>query len=168
MSRGYCYEISTNPDLYPIGCLAPSDIYESRPYGVSTALDATDPEGLVLDLLERWKIHGAMITPSVLSEDDERGCGRLFAVRFPCGFHRSYFRNGFENLRKMVQDLTLEEFATNTSKLNDIQTAIAAEIVGESDLVCLNSDFYTLDSFLRDTRMDTVYYVAASSALIID
>lgn len=164
MSRGYCYEISTNPDLYPIGCLAPSDVYESHPYDVSTALDATDPEGLVLDLLERWKAHGATIKPSVLSEDDEWGRGKLFAVMFPWDFRHSYFRNNFENLRKMVQDLTLEEFATSTSKLNAIQTTIE----DESDLVCLDSSFYTLDGFLRDVRPDTVYYVAASSALIID
>lgn len=164
MSRGYCYEISTNPDLYPIGCLAPSDVYESRPYGVSTALDTTDPEGLVLDLLERWKAHGATIKPSVLSEDDEWGRGKLFIVTFPGDFRHSYFRNNFENLRKMVQDLTLEEFATSTSKLNVIQTAIE----DESDLVCLDGSFDTLDHFLRDVRPDTVYYVAASSALIID
>lgn len=164
MSRGYCYEISTNPDLYPIGCLAPGDVYESRPYGISAALDATDPEGLVLDLLERWKAHGATVKPSVLSEDDEWGRGKIFAVMFPWNFRHSYFANDFENLRKMVQDLTLEEFATSTSKLDAIQTTIE----NESDLVCLDGDFYTLDSFLRDTRMDTVYYVAASSALIID
>jgi hypothetical protein len=64
----------------------------------------------------------------------------------------------------MVQDLTLEEFATSTSKLDAIQTAIE----DESDLVCLDSCVYTIDSFLRDVRPDTVYYVAASSALIID
>lgn len=164
MSRGYCYEISTNPDLYPIGCLAPSDVYESRPYGVSTALDTTDPEGLVLDLLERWKAHGATIKPSVLSEDDEWGRGKLFIVTFPGDFRHSYFANDFENLRKMVQNLTLEEFATSTSKLGAIQTAIE----DESDLVCLDGSFDTLDHFLRDVRPDTVYYVAASSALIID
>lgn len=164
MSRGYCYEISTNPDLYPIGCLAPNDVYESRPYGVSTALDATDPEGLVLDLLERWKAHGATVKPSVLSEDDEWGRGKIFAVMFPWNFRHSYFANDFENLRKMVQDLTLEEFATSTSKLDAIQTTIE----DESDLVCLDGGFDTLDRFLRDVRPDTVYYVAASSALIID
>lgn len=164
MSRGYCYEISTNPDLYPIGCLAPSDVYESRQYGISTALDATDPDGLVLDLLERWKAHGATVKPSVLSEDNEWGRGKLFAVMFPWNFRRSYFASDFENLRKMVQDLTLEEFATSTSKLNAIQTAIE----DESDLVCLDSCFDTLDHFLRDVRPDTIYYVAASSALIID
>ena len=164
MSRGYCYEISINPDLYPIGYLAPSDVYESRPYGVSTALDATDPEGLVLDLLERWKTHGATVKPSVLSEDNEWGRGKLFAVMFPWYFRHSYFRNDFENLRKMVQNLTLEEFATSPSKLNAIQTTIE----DESDLVCLDGGFDTLDRFLRDVRPDTVYYVAASSALIID
>lgn len=164
MSKGYCYEISTNPDLYPIGCLAPGDIYESRPYGVSTALDATDPEGLVLDLLERWKAHGATVKPSVLSEDDEWGRGKIFTVMFPWDFRHSYFANDFKDLRKMVQDLTLEEFATSTSKLNAIQTVIE----DESDLVCLDSCFDTLDGFLRDVRPDTVYYVAASSALIID
>lgn len=164
MSRGYCYEISTNPDLYPIGCLAPGDVYESRPYGVSTALDATDPEGLVLDLLERWKAHGATVKPSVLSEDDEGGRGKIFAVMFPWDFRHSYFANDFKNLRKMVQNLTLEEFATSTSKLNAIQTTIE----DESDLVCLDGDFDTIDSFLRDVRPDTIYYVAASSALIID
>lgn len=164
MARGYCYEISTNPDLYPIGCLAPSDVYESRPYGVSTALDATDPEGLVLDLLKRWKAHDATITPSVLSEDNDWGRGKLFAVTFPGGFRHSYFRNNFENLRKMVQNLTLEEFATSTSKLNTIQTTVE----DESDLVCLDGSFDTLDHFLRGVRPDTVYYVAASSALIID
>lgn len=164
MSRGYCYEISTNPDLYPIGCLAPSDVYESRPYGVSTALDATDPEGLVLDLLERWKAHDATVKPSVLSENDEWGRGKIFAVMFPWNFRHNYFANDFKNLCKMVQDLTLEEFATSTSKLNAIQTAIE----NESDLVCLDGGFNTLDGFLRDVRPDTVYYVAASSVLIID
>lgn len=164
MARGYCYEISTNPDPYPIGCLAPSDVYESRPYGVSAALDATDPEGLVLDLLERWKAHGATIKPSVLSDENEWGRGKLFAVTFPGDFRHNYFRNDFENLRKIVQNLTLEEFATSTSKLNAIQTTIE----DESNLVCLDSSFDTLDHFLRDVRPDTVYYVAASSALIIN
>lgn len=164
MSRGYCYEISTNPDLYPIGRLAPGDVYESRPCGISAALDATDPEWLVLDLLERWKAHGATVKPSVLSEDDEWRRGKIFAVMFPWDFRHSYFANDFENLRKMVQDLTLEEFATSTSKLDTIQTAIE----DESNLVCLDGGFYTIDGFLRDVRPDTVYYVAASSALIID
>lgn len=83
---------------------------------------------------------------------------------FPWDFRHSYFASNFENLRKIVQDLTLNEFATNTSKLDAIQTTIE----DESDLVCLDSSFYTLDGFLRDVRSDTVYYVAASSALIID
>lgn len=164
MARGYCYEISANPDLYPVGCLAPSEICESRPYGASTALDASDPEELVLDLLERWKMHGAEVTPGVLSEDDEWGRGKLFAVTFPEGFRLSYFRSSFESLRKMAQDLTLEEFATSTSALSRIQTAIE----DESDLVCLDSCFYTIDGFLRDVHPDTVYYVAASSVLVID
>lgn len=118
----------------------------------------------MFDLLERWKLHGAVVKPSVLSEDDEWGRGKLFAVTFPGDFRHSYFRNSFENLHKMVQDLTLEEFATSTSKLNTIQTAIE----DESDLVCLDGSFDTLDHFLRGVRPDTVYYVAASSALIID
>ena len=118
----------------------------------------------MLDLLERWKAHGAAIKPSVLSEENEWGRGKLFAVMFPWNFRHSYFANDFENLRKMVQDVMLEEFATSPSKLNAIQTAIE----DESDLACLDGSFDTLDHFLRDVRPDTIYYVAASSALIID
>lgn len=33
MSSGYCYEISTDPCLYPIGLLTPDEVADDKPYG---------------------------------------------------------------------------------------------------------------------------------------
>lgn len=50
MSRGYCYEISTDPCLYPIGLLMPDEIANDRPYGAYSAITPDDCTGIVDNL----------------------------------------------------------------------------------------------------------------------
>lgn len=80
MSRGYCYEISTDPCLYPIGLLTPYEV-----------------------------------------ADD----------------------------------------STETMSLSQI-------INDETELVCFDSTYYTVDEFIRGVMPDKRYFVAKDNALIID
>lgn len=165
MSRGYCYEISTDPCLYPIGLLMPDEIANDRPYGTYSAITPDDCTGIVDNFLESLIEAGATVR-EMTNEDyeDSISFGAIAIIEFPSDFRERYFENAYHALKRKVDNLSLTTFATDST-----ETMSLSQIINdETELVYFDSTYYTVDEFIRGVMPDTRYFVAKDNALIID
>lgn len=165
MSRGYCYEISTDPCLYPIGLLTPDEIADDRPYGAYSAITPDDCTDIVDNFLESLIEAGATVR-EMTDEDyeDSISFGALAVIEFPPDFRERYFRDAYQALKRDVDKLSLTEFATDGGKAAFLYQLLD----NETELVYFNSLYYTVDEFVRQVMPNTRYFVAKDNALIID
>lgn len=165
MSRGYCYEISTDPCLYPIGLLMPGEIADDRPYGAYSAITPDDCTDIVDNFLESLIEAGATVR-EMTDEDyeDSTSFGAIAVVEFPPDFRERYFENAYRALKRKVDNLSLTTFATNSTEAMSLSQIIN----DETELVYFDSTYYTVDEFIREVMPDTRYFVAKDNALIID
>lgn len=165
MSRGYCYEISTDPCLYPIGLLMPGEIADDRPYGAYSAITPDDCTDIVDNFLESLIEAGATVH-EMTDEDyeDSTSFGAIAVVEFPPDFRERYFENAYRALKRKVGNLSLTTFATNSTEAMSLSQIIN----DETELVYFDSTYYTVDEFIREVMPDTRYFVAKDNALIID
>ena len=165
MSRGYCYEISTDPCLYPIGLLTPDEIADDRPYGAYSAITPDDCTDIVDNFLESLIEAGATVR-EMTDEDyeDSTSFGAIAVIEFPPDFRERYFRDAYQALKHDVDKLSLTEFATDGGK-----AAFLSQLLDdETELVYFNSSYYTVDEFVRQVMPNTRYFIAKDNALIID
>lgn len=165
MSRGYCYEISTDPCLYPIGLLTPYEIANDRPYGAYSAITPDDCTDIVDNFLESLIEAGATVR-EMTDEDyeDSTSFGAIAVIEFPPDFRERYFENAYRALKRKVDSLSLTTFATDST-----ETMSLSQIINdETELVYFDSTYYTVDEFIRGVMPDTRYFVAKDNALIID
>lgn len=165
MSRGYCYEISTDPCLYPIGLLMPYEIADDRPYGAYSAITPDDCTDIVDNFLESLIEAGATVR-EMTDEDyeDSTSFGAIAVVEFPPDFRERYFENAYRALKRKVDNLSLTTFATDSTEAMSLSQIIN----DETELVYFDSTYYTVDEFIRGVMPDTRYFVAKDNALIID
>lgn len=165
MSRGYCYEISTDPCLYPIGLLTPYEIADDRPYGAYSAITPDDCTDIVDNFLESLIEAGATVR-EMTDEDyeDSTSFGAIAVVEFPPDFRERYFENAYRALKHKVDNLSLTTFATDSAEAMSLSQIIN----DETELVYFDSTYYTVDEFIREVMPDTRYFVAKDNALIID
>lgn len=165
MSRGYCYEISTDPCLYPIGLLTPDEIADDRPYGAYSAITPDDCTDIVDNFLESLIEAGATVR-EMTDEDyeDSTSFDAIAIIEFPPDFRERYFRDAYQALKRDVDKLSLTEFATDGGK-----AAFLSQLLDdETELVYFNSSYYTVDEFVRQVMPNTRYFVAKDNALIIN
>lgn len=165
MSRGYCYEISTDPCLYPIGLLTPYEVANDRPYGAYSAIMPDNCTDIVDNFLESLIEAGATMR-EITDEDYENSIsfGALAVIEFPPDFRERYFENAYRALKRKVGNLSLTTFATDST-----ETMSLSQIINdETELVYFDSTYYTVDEFIRGVMPDTRYFVAKDNALIID
>lgn len=165
MSRGYCYEISTDPCLYPIGLLMPDEIVNDRPYGAYSAITPDDCTDIVDNFLESLIEAGATVR-EMTDEDyeDSTSFGAIAIIEFPPDFRERYFENAYRALKRKVDNLSLTTFATDST-----ETMSLSQIINdETELVYFDSTYYTVDEFIRGVMPDTRYFIAKDNALIID
>lgn len=165
MSRGYCYEISTDPCLYPIGLLTPYEVADDRPYGAYSAITPDDCTDIVDNFLESLIEAGATVR-EMTDEDyeDSTSFGALAVIEFPPNFRERYFENAYRALKRKVDNLSLTTFATDST-----ETMSLSQIINdETELVYFDSTYYTVDEFIRGAMPDTRYFIAKDNALIID
>jgi oligoribonuclease NrnB/cAMP/cGMP phosphodiesterase (DHH superfamily) len=121
-----------------------SDFYEDSFIGsvADYVSDDIDRKEDIKWLMERLKPYGA-----ILNKKEE-------SIFFPKGFKKKYFSKKFEELKKMVNEMTLEEFI-------DGITAYKLEQIIESKF-----DFYIyieylqpLDDFVRGLEEGKKYYI---------
>jgi predicted metalloendopeptidase len=69
-----------------------------------------------------------------------------------------YFRERYEQMRKIASGITLESFASNPydSSLYNLVNAVYQQW---SDIVYFNGVIYTMDSFIRSMEADTTYFI---------
>lgn len=165
MSRGYCYEISTDPCLYPIGLLTPYEVADDKPYGAYSAITPDDCTDIVGNFLESLIEAGATMH-EMTDEDYENSTsfGAIAVIEFPPDFRERYFENAYRALKRKVDNLSLTTFATDSA-----ETMSLSQIINdETELVYFDSTYYTVDEFIRGVMPDTRYFVAKDNALIID
>lgn len=165
MSRGYCYEISTDPCLYPIGLLTPYEIANDKPYGAYSAITPDDCTDIVDNFLESLIEAGATVH-EMTDEDyeDSTSFGAIAVVEFPPDFRERYFKDAYRALKRKVDNLSLTTFATNSTEAMSLSQIIN----DETELVYFDSTYYTVDEFIRGVMPDTRYFVAKDNALFID
>lgn len=165
MSRGYCYEISTDPCLYPIGLLTPYEVANDRPYGAYSAITPDDCTAIVDNFLESLIEAGATVREMTDGDyEDSTSFGAIAIIEFPPDFRERYFENAYRALKRKVDNLSLTTFATDSA-----ETMSLSQIINdETELVYFDSTYYTVDEFIRGVMPDTRYFVAKDNALIID
>lgn len=165
MSRGYCYEISTDPCLYPIGLLTPDEVADDKPYGVYSAIVPDNCPSIVHRFIDSF-IEAGAIVHKMTDEDyeDSISFGALAVIEFPPNFRERYFKNAYDVLKREVDKLSLTEFAADGGK-----TAFLSQLLdNKTELVYFNSSYYTVDEFVRQVMPDTRYFIAKDNVLITD
>lgn len=165
MSHGCCYEISTDPCLYPIGLLMPGEIADDRPYGAYSAITPDDCTDIVDNFLESLIEAGATVR-EMTDEDyeDSTSFGAIAVVEFPPDFRERYFENAYRALKRKVDNLSLTTFATNSTEAMSLSQIIN----DETELVYFDSTYYTVDEFVRQVMPNTRYFIAKDNVLITD
>ena len=165
MSRGYCYEISTDPCLYPIGLLTPDEVADDKPYGIYSAIVPDNCPAIVHRFIDSLIEAGAIVC-EMTDEDyeDSISFGALAVIEFPPDFRERYFRDAYQALKRDVDKLSLTEFATDGGK-----AAFLSQLLDdETELVYFNSSYYTVDEFVRQVMPNTRYFIAKDNVLITD
>ena len=168
MSRGYCYEISTDPCLYPIGLLTPDEVADDKPYGIYSAITPDDymRTAYIVDNFLESLIEAGATVREMTDEDyeDSTSFGAIAIIEFPPDFRERYFEYAYRALKRKVDNLSLTTFATDST-----ETMSLSQIINdETELVYFDSMYYTVDEFIREVMPDTRYFIAKDNALILD
>lgn len=165
MSRGYCYEISTDPCLYPIGPLTPEEVADDKPYSTYSAIVPDNCPAIVHRFIDSLIGAGAIVR-KMTDEDyeDSISFGALAVIEFPPDFRERYFKEAYDAFKREVDKLSLTEFATDGGK-----AAFLSQLLDdETELVYFNSSYYTVDEFVRQVMPNTRYFIAKDNVLITD
>ena len=152
MARGYLFEISRNMDA--LGNLSEESIVETD-FAFCEAdyyneLNKDEIHTCVEDFLERFAHLGC-----TTGSEDDHGKSIPYIV-FSDEAKKNYFRNKYVEFLKATEDMSLHDFATDSSLAYCLSHYINDSY---SDAVMWDSSFYTLDAFVRSTETGTKYYI---------
>lgn len=101
-----------------------------------------------------WLVRYLSDRTSLFSYEEE-------SLIFKEGFHLDYFKKNFEELKKLVSELTLEEFSGVRDDTGYKNYQIKKLIQDDFGFYFYTEDYGMLpmDSFLRMARCDTPYYI---------
>jgi len=80
------------------------------------------------------------------------------SITFPEGFALDYFRDRLEEVKCMVNNLTLEQFVTDTLCAYELRRLIEDEF---GFYVYIDNYYETLDDFVRNLQGEQKYYIGA-------
>lgn len=147
MARGYLYEIVKEPEcLFRMDADEATLRYSENEFEWSEDISADEPRKDLMEVLEQL---GAKIS----TDEDGRNYFQISDQ-----VKQNYFRNRFDRLKKIVQEMTLETFSCDG--VSDVQ-----EIVEESyDNAVYLGDygydrFLSFDWFIREAETDVSYYI---------
>lgn len=152
MARGYLYEISNDLDDYPVF----SHNAESMNTYCGTEFDYIENIA-ESDVLENQKNLTELLEQYGFTtgcEEDEDTKHTYISTTITT--QKNYFGNRLRWLKEQVKDITLRDFATETTTIHSIQEAIEDTY---GDAVLLNGSFYSFDSFVRMMESNTKYYL---------
>lgn len=152
MARGYLYEISDNLDNYPISSLDIESMYRYCGIEFEYIEKISNNETMenrknLIELLEQYGF-------TIGSQEDNNTT--LTYISTTITAKKNYFRSRLEQLKEQIKDITLKEFANETSTIRYIQEAIEDKY---GDAVSFNDSFYSFDDFIRQMKPNTKYYV---------
>ena len=145
--RGYIYEVTS--EINNIGFMNESDFYSLVGVEADYFVDAEYEDDNVKDYLEGWKKYGAE-TGIEKNDDGEE----IPWIIFNRNARRNFFKNRFDEMKKVATEITLDEFSTD-----DICTFKSLIFDNYGDAVYLNSCFYTEDDFIRMAEAGRKYYI---------
>lgn len=152
MARGYLYEISDNLNNYPISSLDIESMYRYCGIEFEYIENISNNETMenrknLIELLEQYGF-------TIGSQEDNNTT--LAYVSATITAKKNYFQSRLRQLKEQIKDITLREFANETSTIRYIQEAIEDKY---SDAVSFNGTFYSFDDFIRQMKPNTKYYV---------
>lgn len=153
MSRGYIYEIATNPE--ELGCMDESDFYEMAGNAADFFADV-DKEDAAEDAKNFVKMFGKH---SAETEEGSENGGPWFVLTDDV--RRSFFQKRLEELQALVKNMTIDKFALEYP--HELQHTVHNRY---GDAVYLNSVFYDLDYFIRECAQSGVRYYVGNVVLM--
>lgn len=102
---GYCYEITSRPDLYPLGLLNTEDCYESglkQEHTEFTELDGEELQEALAAFCHQMEYLGCHVEETEI-EDNKVYCFSITQEQ-----KETYFRKRLEKLKDKVAHLSLE------------------------------------------------------------
>lgn len=167
MGRGYIYEIAD--DLDDIGVLDESDFYDDLgALGIDYVKNVESEEQQIIreSFAEEFKRFGATVklVKADTPEDPEGFPDGVYVVSgINKSFKEKYFKERYEEMKRLVESITLEQFATNLSQtpLYDIKRAMFRDyddVVSQNENGC-HYGWNTLDYFIRTADPEKKYYI---------
>ena len=150
MGRGLAYEISDN--VANLNSMDKDTIEANAPALEIDYCLPMDPEAKAKaqkKLCEIFKAKGAIIAKD----------GNIYSItNVDKLVKENYFRERYEQMRKISASITLESFASNPydSSLYNLVNAVYQQW---SDIVYFNGVIYTMDSFIRSMEAKTTYFI---------
>lgn len=149
MARGYCYEVSSNIEDFPVGDLREDDLYEYAGHNFDYSSDIGEEEQRTLrsDLIGVFNKIGCLLGV----EDD------IPYVVFSEQPKWKYFQDRFFKLQEYVKNLSLEEFSNGDEAKYNI--CLLTDNV-YSDAIYLNGTYYdSFDYFIRNAEAGKKYFL---------
>lgn len=154
MARGYIYEISSSPNLYPIRYMDANELIQYHGHEFSCIENITydkNPNAYEQsEIIETLKKYGFDIKETINPKDADDVCLCFTATEQAIC---NYFQPRFNALKQEITALTCEEFITSA---NNLQQLIDNQY---TDAVYLDTAFYTFDEFMRNITPNTTYYI---------
>lgn len=149
MARGNLFEISTF--IEDLGETNETDFYVQCGI-IADFFSDIDPVKPTKELLFRFVSAG--IETGV--QDDADGASRPW-FRLTERSRQEYFRPRYEDFKRVVSELTLEEFSTSTATITNLIETQYGDAVYVPDNA--GTYFDSIDEFLRNASLDVKYYI---------
>lgn len=151
--HGYIIQLSSKKPIKRDDFIHEDDFYDSSFVGeiadYVADMDESERERAIADFIKMCKPCG------IVEEKD--------GITFLDGFKEKFFTARFEYLKKLVDELSIEDFAANTIKLYEISSLIEEKFdvyVYESSEY--GGNLYTFDYFVRTLEPGVKYYIGGT------
>lgn len=153
MARGYIYEITDQPLMYPIRYMHEDDLYDlqNHEFEFTQDLPLKDENPYeVSGIIETLKQYGIILQKTTNPDDKDDIC-MCFTPTLEN--KHAYFATNLQSLKNKVKDMTIEEFIEHDY---DLKCLIDHPY---SDAVYTNNTFCTFDSFMRSIEAGKTYFI---------
>lgn len=156
---GYCYEITSRPDLYPLGLLNTEDCYASglkQEHTEFTELDGEELQEALAAFCHQMEYLGCHVEETEI-EDNKVYCFSITQEQ-----KETYFRKRLEKLKDKVAHFSLEQFASDSSISFELFEMIDDK---QGAAVMLDSCYETFDRFIRTAENGKQYWISKETVV---
>lgn len=161
MARGYIYKVDTTEDETE-NTLSEEWFYASLSGNECDYVnDCKDPQPVEY-FVEMLQAFGYNIIKKT-------GIENVYAVIQPMNEEnlaeckKSYFRNRYDELKRKLREISLDEFSSKTGTANALAGLIEDKY---GNMIYTNGTHYILDDFIRDMVPSTMYYIQKKTVLM--